>query len=204
MPRRDGGGQDRGCRGHRQEALAVLDLLPDAELAPRLEALYYLAWAENYLEYYDDADAHIERGVAIARAFGEGQLLVPLQLAKNYSFEMRGRLSEAIELCDTALEAARLSASPYELYRALFELGWTLYYAGDLDGAIAAHAESLTFDPRLAGATIPNGGGGPGWGLGVAWFEAGEVERAHSCCSSSSARTGRARCPSSAASTGRA
>ena len=172
-------GEIQVARGHRQEAQAVLDLLPDAELAPRLEALYYLAWAENYLEYYDHADAHIERGVAIARAFGEGQLLVPLQLAKNYSFEMRGRLSEAIEVCDTALEAARLSASPYELYRALFELGWTLYYAGDLDGAIAAHAESLTFDPRLAGATIPNGGGGPGWGLGVAWFESGEVERAH-------------------------
>ena len=33
-------------------------------------------------------------------------------------------------------------------------------------------------DRRLAGGTIPNGGGGPGWGLGVAWFDAGEVERA--------------------------
>ena len=118
---------------------------------------------------------------------------------------MQGRLREAIELCETALEAARLSASPHELYRALFELGWTLYYAGDLDGAIAAHEESSGVDPRLAGATIPNGGGGPGWGLGVAWFEAGEVERGRtSCCSSSSARTERARCPSSAASTGRA
>ena len=68
---------------------------------------------------------------------------------------MRGRLREAIELCETALEAARLSASPHELYRALFELGWTLYYAGDLDGAIAAHEESSRVDPRLAGGTIP-------------------------------------------------
>ena len=33
-------------------------------------------------------------------------------------------------------------------------------------------------DPRLAGGTIPNGGGGPGWGLGVAWLEAGEIDRA--------------------------
>ena len=37
--------------------------------------------------------------------------------------------------------------------------------------------ESLRVDRRLAGGTIPNGGGGPGWGLGVAWFDAGEVER---------------------------
>ena len=175
--RRPWPGQIEAARGHRQEALAVLDRLSDAELAPRLEALYHLAWAETYLELYDDAVAHVERGVAIARAFGEGQLLVPLMLAKNFPFEMQGRLPEAIELCETALEAARLSASPHELYRALFELGWTLYYAGDLDGAIAAHEESSRVDPRLAGATIPNGGGGPGWGLGVAWFEAGEVER---------------------------
>ena len=53
---------------------------------------------------------------------------------------------------ESALEAARLSASAHELYRALFELGWTLYYAGDLDGALAAHEESSRVDPRLAGA----------------------------------------------------
>ena len=163
--------------GHRREAVSVIDRLSDEELAPRLEALYHLAWAETYLEFYDDAIAHAERGVAIARAFGEGQLLVPLMLAKNFPFEMQGRLRDAIELCETVLEAARLSASPHELYRALFELGWTLYYAGDLDGAIAAHEESSRVDPRLAGATIPNGGGGPGWGLGVSWFEAGEIDR---------------------------
>ena len=172
-------GEIEQARGHRDEALAALARLSDAELAPRLEALYHLAWAETYLEHYDEAVAHVERGIAIARAFGEGQLLVPLQLAKNFPFEMQGRLSEAIELCETALEAARLSASPHELYRALFELGWTLYYAGDLDGAIAAHEESSRVDPRLAGATIPNGGGGPGWGLGVALFETGDVERGH-------------------------
>ena len=167
------------AQGHRQEAVAALDRLSDAELAPRLETLYHLAWAETYLERYDEAVAHIERGVGIARAFSEGQLLVSLLLAKNFGFEMRGRLEEATELCEEALEAARLSASPHELYRALFELGWTRYYAGDLDGAIAAHEESARVDARLAGATIPNGGGGPGWGLGVAWFETGDIERGH-------------------------
>jgi DNA-binding CsgD family transcriptional regulator len=162
---------------HRREARAAVDALADAELAPRLEALYYLAWAETYLEHYDDAVAHAERGIVIARAFGQGRLLVPLSLARNFPFEMQGRLREAIELCESALEAARLSASAHELYRALFELGWTLYYAGDLDGALAAHEESSRVDPRLAGGTIPNGGGGPGWGLGVAWLESGEIER---------------------------
>ena len=170
-------GRIEDARGHRLEALEEIARLSDADLASRLEALFHLTWAETYLECYDDAVAHAERGIALARAFGEGRLVVPLTLAKNFPFEMQGRLSEARECCETALEAARLSASPHELYRVLFELGWTLYYAGDLDGAIAAHEESSRMDPRLAGGTIPNGGGGPGWGLGAAWVEAGEVER---------------------------
>ncbi len=165
------------ARECREEALAEIDQLTDEELAPRLEALYYLGWAETYLEQYADGIGRFERGLEIARATGDGRLLIPMMLGKNYALEMTGRLVEGLECCEAALEAARLSASPHELYRALFELGWTLYFSGDLDGAIAAFEESLRVDRRLAGGTIPNGGGGPGWGLGVAWFEAGEVER---------------------------
>ncbi len=168
------------ARGYRAEAQLEVDRLSDAELAPRLEALFYLGWAETYLENYAEAVARFERGLQIARATGNGRLLVPMMLGKNFTFEMTGRLAEAIECCETALEAVRLSDSPHELYRALFELGWTLYYAGDLEGAIAAFEESLRVDRRLAGATIPNAGGGPGWGLGVALFDAGEVERGRS------------------------
>ena len=200
------GGNGRACRRRRRASArgaTEVDALSDAELAPRLEALYHLAWAETYLEHYEDAVAHAERGVAIARAFGQGRLLVPLSLARNFPFEMQGRLRDAIELCESALEAARLSESAHELYRALFELGWTLYYAGDLAGALAAHEESFRVDPRLAGGTIPNGGGGPGWGLGVTWLESGEIERGRTLLSLAE-RMSPARCPSSAASTGRA
>ena len=165
------------ARERLEEARAEVDQLTDDELAPRLEALYYLGWAETYLERYADGIGRFERGLGIARATGEGRLLIPMMLGKNYALEMTGRLGEGLECCEAALEAARLSASPHELYRALFELGWTLYFSGDLDGAIAAFEESLRVDRRLAGGTIPNGGGGPGWGLGVAWFEAGDVER---------------------------
>jgi len=170
-------GRIDSAREYREEARAEIDRLSDVELAPRLEALYYLGWAETYLEHYDDAVARFERGIGIARATGDGRLLVPMMLGKNFPFEMQGRLAEASECCEAVLEVARLSTSPHQLYRALFELGWTLYYAGDLDGAIAACEESSRIDPRLAGGTIPNGGGGPGWALGVAWFEVGEVER---------------------------
>ena len=71
--------------------------MEDPELAVRLDALYYLGWAESYLEHYDDAIGHAQRGVGIARATGEGRLMVPLMLLRCYPFQMQGRLAEAIE-----------------------------------------------------------------------------------------------------------
>ena len=81
------------ARAHLAEALEQIERLSDTELARRLETLYYLGWAENYLELYDDAIAHAERGVEIARATGEGRLLIPLMLVRGYPYEMQGRLS---------------------------------------------------------------------------------------------------------------
>ena len=167
------------AREHHAEALEQLERMDDAELAARLETLYYLGWAENYLEHYDEAIAHAERGVAIARATGEGRLLVPLMLLRGYPFEQQGRLAEANEMCETAVEIARLSANPHYLFWALFELGWARYYRGDLDGAIAAGEESVSVGGRSSGGTMPSSGGGAGWTLAVARFELGEVAEAH-------------------------
>jgi DNA-binding NarL/FixJ family response regulator/tetratricopeptide (TPR) repeat protein len=171
-------GEIGAAREHREEALRHVDRLSDAELAPRLEALYYLGWAENYLEHYEEAIAHVDRGIAIARSAGEGRLLVPMMLVKGFPFEMQGRMAEAVEVCETAIEAARLSANPHYLFWALFELGWAHYYSGDLEAAIAAGEESARVGGRLAGGTMPSAGGGPGWQIACARFEAGDVERA--------------------------
>ncbi len=172
-------GEIEAAREHHAEALEEIDRLSDAELAPRLEALYYLGWAENYLEHYDAAIAHVDRGIAIARATGEGRLLLPMMLVKGYPFEMQGRMAEAIELCETAVEAARVAANPHYLFWALFEQAWARYYSGDLEGTIAACEESASVGGRITGGTMPSAGGGPGWALGCAWFELGEHERAH-------------------------
>jgi DNA-binding CsgD family transcriptional regulator/tetratricopeptide (TPR) repeat protein len=166
------------AREHRAEAVEQLERMEDAELATRLETLYYLGWAENYLEHYDEAIAHAEQGVAIARATGEGRLLVPLMLVRCYPFEMQGRLAEASELCETAVEIARLSGNPHYLFWALWELAWARYFAGDLEGTIAAGEESVRVGGRMRGGTMPSAGGGAGWALAVASFELGEVEKA--------------------------
>jgi signal transduction histidine kinase len=171
-------GRIGAAREHREEATAIVERLSDAELAPRLETLYYLGWAENYLEEYDHAAAHADRGIAITRATGEGRLLVPMSLIKGYTFEMQGRVADAIELCETAVEATRLSANTHELSWALCELAYARYHAGHLESAITAAEESARVGGRMAGDTMPAGGGGPGWVLGMSLFEAGEVERA--------------------------
>ena len=104
-------GRDRGgARAPRRGARPRSTALSDAELAPRLEALYYLGWAENYLEHCDEAVAHVDRGIAIARATGEGRLLVPMMLVKGYPFELQrppGRGDRGRR--EAAVEASRLS-----------------------------------------------------------------------------------------------
>ncbi len=169
-------GRSAAAREHRDEAAGQLEQLSDAELAPRLEALYYLGWAENYLERYDDAIAHAQRGIAIARATGEGRLLVPMMLVQGYPFEMQGRLAEAVGMCEGAVEIARLAAHPHYLFWALFELGWAHYYSGHLEAATEACEESLHVGGRLIRGTMPSAGGGPGWALAVCRFEAGDPE----------------------------
>ncbi|HEX5980371.1 MAG TPA: BREX system ATP-binding domain-containing protein [Thermoleophilaceae bacterium] len=171
-------GQIDDAREHLEEAIAHVDHVSDAELAPYQECLCYLAWAENYLERYEDAIAHADRGIRIGRATGEGRVLAPMMLVKGFPFEMQGRMPEAVELCETVVEATRLSANPHYHFWALFELGWAHYYSGNLDEAIAAGEESARVGGVLAGATMPSAGGGPGWQIACTRFEAGEVERA--------------------------
>ena len=166
------------AREHLEEAISHIDQISDAELAPHQEALCYLAWAENYLERFDDAIAHADRGIRIGRETGEGRVLAPMMLVKGYPFELQGRMAEAVELCETVVEATRVSANPHYHFWALFELGWAHYYSGNLDAAIAAGEESARVGGVLSGATMPSAGGGPGWQIACARFEAGEVERA--------------------------
>ena len=166
------------AREHLAIAIDEVERMDDAELAERLETLYYLGWAENYLEHYDAAIAHARRGVAVARATDQGRLLVPLMLLRCYPLEMQGGLAEAAELSTTALDIARLSRNPHYEAWALFELAWARYFAGDVPGAIAAGEASLRAGGRLYGGTMPSAGGGPGWALAVARFELGEHERA--------------------------
>ncbi len=98
-------------------------------------------------------------------------------LVKGYPLEAQGRIAEALELSEAAVESARLSGNPHYLFWALFELGFALYYAGDLDAGVKACEESARVGGRMAGGTMPAGSGGPGWPLASTLFLLEDFDR---------------------------
>ena len=112
---------------------------------------------------------------------------------------------EAIELCESALEAARLRRTRTT----------SSGRSSSSAGRATTPATSTARSPRTRRARASTRGwrearsrtaaAGPGWALGVALVRGGRGRaRPRRCCASSVARASRARCPSSAVSTGRA
>ena len=77
----------------------------------RLDAPYYFGFAEYFCEHYDDAIRHLRRGINLSRAIGQGQFVVPMMVGLAHALETRGRLAEAAETADGAVEAARLAGN---------------------------------------------------------------------------------------------
>ena len=61
------GAIDAGARAPRRRRWSRSTGSRTPSWRPGWRRLYYLGWAENYLERYDDAIAHADRGLAIAR-----------------------------------------------------------------------------------------------------------------------------------------
>jgi DNA-binding CsgD family transcriptional regulator len=128
---------------YRAEAVDLVDAMPDAELATRLDAVAHLASTEGYLDRYEQAVAHARRGFAVARATGQGHLFPVLMPAINTPLCGLGRFAEARELLEGAIEGGRLGGHPQPLAWSLQGMGVVRMLAGDIDGALSAAAESV-------------------------------------------------------------
>jgi DNA-binding NarL/FixJ family response regulator len=82
-----------------------------------------MAWADTFLDRYDEGLAHSMRGVEICRATGQGRVIVPLMVASIFPLWMTGRLEEAIEIGSEAAETARLTGISHHVVWALWEKG---------------------------------------------------------------------------------
>lgn len=136
-------GPTETARSLRAEAAALVDELSDDELSLRPDAAGWLAIAEVYLDLYAEADAHASRALALARGTGQGDPLHRLYPVLPRVWYVRGKLAEAAELLDGAIEAGRLLGSPPALAGNLFNRSVVALAAGDLDIALATAEESL-------------------------------------------------------------
>jgi ATP/maltotriose-dependent transcriptional regulator MalT len=124
------------------EAEQVMDALSDGELAARLDAAVWLAAAEFYSDRYTEAEAHIERALAVARASGQGELLLFFLYLQGRVLYLRGKLGQGAELMDGAIEAARLLGNREVLAWSLYNRSALALAAGDVDLAFATANES--------------------------------------------------------------
>jgi DNA-binding CsgD family transcriptional regulator/tetratricopeptide (TPR) repeat protein len=131
------------AKSHSSAAAALVDSLPDDELGLRLDALANLATAELYLHRYLHAGAHAQRGLAIARATGQGDMSPVLVPVLSNVLHTTGRIAESAALLDGAVEAARLSGNAQALGWNLLSRAFTAVAAGDLETALAAGQESV-------------------------------------------------------------
>jgi ATP/maltotriose-dependent transcriptional regulator MalT len=134
---------------HLSEAATLVDSLSDDELAQRLDAAAWLAGAELYLDRYAEADAHASRTLTLGRATGQGELFLVLYQILGRAWYVRGKLAEATELLDGAIEAARLLGNTHALAWNLFNRSVVALAVGDLDIAFATAQESVELSRRL-------------------------------------------------------
>ena len=97
-------------------------------------AAAWLAGAELHLGRYADADAHGGRALALGRTSGEGEIFFVLYQILGIVWYVRGKLAEAAELLDGAIEAARLRHNHEALAWSLFNRSVVALAAGENSG----------------------------------------------------------------------
>jgi DNA-binding NarL/FixJ family response regulator/tetratricopeptide (TPR) repeat protein len=139
-------GRIKEAEAHRAEAAATIDALPDAELGLRLDAISDLVLAEANLDRYQDTVTHAQRGLDVGRATGQDELFPQLIQSLGTALVMLGRLEEAAEVFDGAVEAARLSGNPKVISWRLFSRSWTAMLAGNLDLAVRTGEDAVDLE----------------------------------------------------------
>ncbi|MET0939159.1 MAG: AAA family ATPase, partial [Gaiellaceae bacterium] len=141
-------GSTETARLRRAEAATMVDGLSDADLSLRSDAAAWLAAAELYLDLYPEADAHASRALSLTRATGHGDPFGLYQLLPRVWY-VRGKLAEATELLDGAIEAGQLLGTPPALAGNLFNRSVVALAVGDLDTARATAEEAVEVTREL-------------------------------------------------------
>jgi DNA-binding NarL/FixJ family response regulator len=160
-----------------EQAASLVEPMSDEELSRGRRAINSLASAELYSERYAEAERHSERALAAAAAHGAGQF-IPMLFWGGVIRTACGRLDDAAEIQELAIEVARLSGHAQGLAWNLGGRVLTQVSVGDYDAALVAGEEAVAVaGTGTEGATFP-----AMWMrvvYGGALLEAGDADRAH-------------------------
>ena len=166
-------GEIEAAEEHRRRAASIVDAMGDEQLAARIDAAAHLGAAELYLDRYFEASVHAERALAVGRATG---ILFPtLVPTLGTAYFMRGRLTEAADVLDGGVEAARLADIVQAKAWSLFNRSMAALFAGEVDAALDLAEESMEFTRQLDQSFVT---GWAGVALGAALARSGEHARA--------------------------
>jgi DNA-binding NarL/FixJ family response regulator len=168
-------GEMEAAAGLSAEAVVLVGALADERLAARLETLLYVGWAEWFMGRFSSSADRFGRGVAIARASGRTALSTELMVGQAVALGSGGRLAEAVDLADAAVEEARGTGNPQTLMWALYALCTALEPRGELSAALRAGEEAVALARQLGPSTIA---AGCGWAFAAVLIEAGSGARA--------------------------
>jgi DNA-binding NarL/FixJ family response regulator len=131
------------ARGRLGEASRLVDSLSEQELGAHLPALAWIGWCQAFLERFDEAERHLERGVAAARSTGQAHLIPLMRIGLAFACLYRGRLEDAADQLEQAVEGARVYRNDQFLAWSLGLACWAAQLRGDLHEAVRLGEEAL-------------------------------------------------------------
>jgi ATP/maltotriose-dependent transcriptional regulator MalT len=134
----------------RSASAAVVDSLPDSEIARHIQSAALLGGMELYLDHYAEGDVHASRALALARSTGRGEHVLVLVQTLGALWRQRGKLVEAAELLDGGIEAARVLGNTHALIWGLSSRSSTALRVGDVELALATAQECVELSKNRA------------------------------------------------------
>jgi ATP/maltotriose-dependent transcriptional regulator MalT len=122
--------------------------LSDEQLAERIYVSYYIGVAALRLEEADDALACAQRGIDIAHSTGQEATIAPWPAITTHGLIMKGRVSEATQAAETAVDGALPSGDDWPTLHALEADALAAYVAGNTNRALASAHEMLARSER--------------------------------------------------------
>jgi DNA-binding CsgD family transcriptional regulator len=106
------------------QAVPVLDAMIDDELAERIDAMVWIAWAEIGIDRLGAGVRHLDRVLSVVQATGQDLMLPYVLLSRVIGLRRLGRLADAARCAADLTDAALLSGSEEFIQLAAITRSW--------------------------------------------------------------------------------